>query len=210
MEQHLSESSLNLNNYDVIFRSTSSSKNCSSKVEWLKRMVKLTVFCLLLGLFFSLFSLFPHSFSVYFSTFLFSILTHAVERKYMFLICNIGILFLLATSSVSSSSSSSSFGNYCPFPHSRHNHHHNLFEHDVVAAVATDEESDSDHTQEEEEEKEEGICRGELLEEELEEDEGCFTDEVEEEEEEEKEGKKRRKKERIRDSGEHRRIEQEN
>ncbi|XP_044496429.1 histone acetyltransferase GCN5-like [Mangifera indica] len=50
------------------------------------------------------FSFFPHSFNVYFSTFLFSFLTHTFERKYMFLICN-GILVFLAKTSVSSSSS---------------------------------------------------------------------------------------------------------
>lgn len=53
------------------------------------------------------FSLFPHSFSVYFSTYLLSLFTGTLERKYMFLICN-GILAFLAKSSVSSSSSSSS------------------------------------------------------------------------------------------------------
>ncbi|KAL5575838.1 hypothetical protein UlMin_017537 [Ulmus minor] len=45
-------------------------------------------------------SFFPHSFNVYFSTFLFSIFTHTLERKYMFLICN-GILAFLAKSSLS-------------------------------------------------------------------------------------------------------------
>ncbi|XVF75185.1 hypothetical protein PTKIN_Ptkin13bG0167100 [Pterospermum kingtungense] len=52
------------------------------------------------------FSLFPNSFSVYFSTFLFSFFTHSLERKYMFLICN-GILAFLAKISLSSSSSPS-------------------------------------------------------------------------------------------------------
>ncbi|KAL5574894.1 hypothetical protein UlMin_016593 [Ulmus minor] len=45
-------------------------------------------------------SFFPHSFNVYFSTFLFSIFTHTLETKYMFLICN-GILAFLAKSSLS-------------------------------------------------------------------------------------------------------------
>ncbi|PON90276.1 Transmembrane protein [Trema orientale] len=51
-------------------------------------------------------SFFPHSFSVYFSTCLFSLFTHTLERKYMFLICN-GILAFLAKTSVSSSYDSS-------------------------------------------------------------------------------------------------------
>ncbi|PPS05009.1 hypothetical protein GOBAR_AA15660 [Gossypium barbadense] len=51
------------------------------------------------------YSLFPHSFNVYFSTFLFSSFTHTVERKYMFLICN-GILAFVAKSSVCSRSES--------------------------------------------------------------------------------------------------------
>ncbi|KAL5771726.1 hypothetical protein ACOSP7_015880 [Xanthoceras sorbifolium] len=54
------------------------------------------------------FSLFPqYSFNFYFSTFLFSLFTHTLERKYMFLICN-GILAFLAKSSLSCNSSSSS------------------------------------------------------------------------------------------------------
>ncbi|KAJ0017367.1 hypothetical protein Pint_09459 [Pistacia integerrima] len=55
------------------------------------------------------FSFFPHSFNVYFSTFLFSFLTHTLERKYMFLICN-GILVFLAKTSIACSSSSSCVG----------------------------------------------------------------------------------------------------
>ncbi|KAE8689657.1 Far1-related sequence 10 isoform 1 [Hibiscus syriacus] len=47
------------------------------------------------------YSLFPYSFNVYFSTFLFSLFTHTLERKYMFLICN-GILAFIAKTSVSS------------------------------------------------------------------------------------------------------------
>ncbi|OMO76976.1 hypothetical protein CCACVL1_15269 [Corchorus capsularis] len=50
------------------------------------------------------YSLFPHSFNVYLSTFLFSFFTHTLERKYMFLLCN-GILAFLAKTSLSNSSS---------------------------------------------------------------------------------------------------------
>ncbi|PPD91054.1 hypothetical protein GOBAR_DD12005 [Gossypium barbadense] len=55
------------------------------------------------------YSLFPHSFNVYFSTFLFSFFTHTVERKYMFIICN-GILAFVAKSSVCSRSESDNNG----------------------------------------------------------------------------------------------------
>lgn len=50
------------------------------------------------------FSLFPHSFNVYFSSLLFSIFTHTLERKYMFLICNGILAFLAKYSSISHSS----------------------------------------------------------------------------------------------------------
>ncbi|KAK8575500.1 hypothetical protein V6N13_033261 [Hibiscus sabdariffa] len=53
------------------------------------------------------YSLFPHSFNVYFSTFLFSLFTHTLERKYMFLLCN-GILAFIAKTSVSTLSTSTS------------------------------------------------------------------------------------------------------
>ncbi|TYI78158.1 hypothetical protein E1A91_D06G191800v1 [Gossypium mustelinum] len=55
------------------------------------------------------YSLFPHSFNVYFSTFLFSFFTHTVERKYMFIICN-GKLAFVAKSSVCSRSESDNNG----------------------------------------------------------------------------------------------------
>ncbi|XVF26214.1 hypothetical protein REPUB_Repub13aG0279900 [Reevesia pubescens] len=79
------------------------------KYHFLKNTLQLVVSVALLSFFLchsSAFSLFPHSFSVYFSTFLFSFFTHTLEKKYMFLICN-GILAFLAKSSVSSSSSPS-------------------------------------------------------------------------------------------------------
>ncbi|KAJ9185155.1 hypothetical protein P3X46_004816 [Hevea brasiliensis] len=59
--------------------------------------------CFFLG-----FSLFPNSFYVCFNTCLLSFLTHKLERKYVFLICN-GILAVLAKSSVSCRSSTSGF-----------------------------------------------------------------------------------------------------
>ncbi|KAK6269153.1 hypothetical protein QUC31_013313 [Theobroma cacao] len=77
--------------------------------HFLKRTLQLVVSVALLSFFLchsSGFFVFPHSFSVYFSTFLFSFFTHTLERKYMFLICN-GILAFLAKSSVPSSSSPS-------------------------------------------------------------------------------------------------------
>ncbi|KAF5474971.1 hypothetical protein F2P56_006823 [Juglans regia] len=48
----------------------------------------------------------PHSFIVYFSAFLFSLFTHTLQRRYIFLICN-AILAILAKSLFSSSSSPS-------------------------------------------------------------------------------------------------------
>lgn len=161
-------------------------RNWSSKVESLKRMAKFVVsvcvFCLGVTLFLSVFSVFPHSLSVYFSTFLFSLLNHAMERKYMFLICN-GILFLIATCSViqDSSSSSSSFGT-CSFSHYDDDH----FEQSLVAAIdGSDSEEEFEEQNQKREEEEEEISGVELEEDvdDDEEDEGCFTDEVEEEEE---------------------------
>lgn len=49
------------------------------------------------------FSIHPQSFNTYFSTCLFSMFTHTLERKYMFLICN-GILAFIAKTSVITSS----------------------------------------------------------------------------------------------------------
>ncbi|XWS18086.1 hypothetical protein CRYUN_Cryun32bG0011500 [Craigia yunnanensis] len=77
------------------------------RYHFLKKALQLVVSVALLSFFLchsSGFSLFPHSFNVYFSTLLFSFFTHSLERKYMFLICN-GILAFLDKSSVSSSSS---------------------------------------------------------------------------------------------------------
>ncbi|KAK7363850.1 hypothetical protein VNO77_06009 [Canavalia gladiata] len=50
------------------------------------------------------FSILPQSFNAYFSTCLFSMLTHTLERKYMFLIFNL-ILALLAKTTILTSSS---------------------------------------------------------------------------------------------------------
>ncbi|KAG6641916.1 hypothetical protein CIPAW_09G107300 [Carya illinoinensis] len=52
------------------------------------------------------FCFFSHSFVVYFSTFHFSLFTHTLQRRYIFLICN-AILAILAKSLFSSSSSTS-------------------------------------------------------------------------------------------------------
>ncbi|KAK7332423.1 hypothetical protein VNO80_29175 [Phaseolus coccineus] len=51
------------------------------------------------------FSIHPQSFNAYFSTCLFSMFTHTLERKYMFLICN-GILAFVAKTSLINSSDS--------------------------------------------------------------------------------------------------------
>ncbi|XP_059439700.1 uncharacterized protein LOC132172422 [Corylus avellana] len=80
------------------------------KFQILKRTLQLvlsvSLFSLLLCSSSGCFCCFPHSFSVFFSTSLFSLFTHTLERKYMFLIC-FGILAVLAKSSVSCSSSPS-------------------------------------------------------------------------------------------------------
>jgi flagellar motor protein MotB len=80
------------------------------KYQFLKRTLQLVLSVSLFSLFLcyssGCFCCFPHSFSVFFSTSLFSLFTHTLERKYMFLICN-GILAVLAKISVSCSSSTS-------------------------------------------------------------------------------------------------------
>ncbi|KAH7545369.1 hypothetical protein FEM48_Zijuj01G0086300 [Ziziphus jujuba var. spinosa] len=84
----------------------------NSNLQFLRRTLQVAISVSLLSLFLcysSGISLFPHSFSVYFSTCLFSIFTRSLERKYMFLVCN-GILAFLAKSSVSSTSSSTFVG----------------------------------------------------------------------------------------------------
>lgn len=53
------------------------------------------------------FSIHPQSFNAYFSTCLFSMITHTLERKYMFLICN-GILAFVAKTSLTNSSPNNS------------------------------------------------------------------------------------------------------
>ncbi|KAE7995230.1 hypothetical protein FH972_000051 [Carpinus fangiana] len=78
--------------------------------QFLKRTLQLVLSVSLFSLFLcyssGCFYCFPHSFSIFFSTSLFSLFTHTLERKYMFLICN-GILAVLTKSSVSCSSSTS-------------------------------------------------------------------------------------------------------
>ncbi|PON38118.1 Transmembrane protein [Parasponia andersonii] len=80
-----------------------------NKHHFLRRTLQVVLSVSLLSLFICYshgVSCFPHSFSVYFSTRLFSLFAHTLERKYMFLICN-GILAFLAKASVSSSYDSS-------------------------------------------------------------------------------------------------------
>ena len=74
--------------------------------HFLRRTLQVVLSLFILSLFFCYshgVSFFPYSFSVYFSTCLFSLFTHTLERKYMFLICN-GILAILAKTSVSGGS----------------------------------------------------------------------------------------------------------
>lgn len=74
-----------------------------NKYHFLRRTLQVVLSVSILSLFFCYshdVSFFPHSFSVYFSTFLFSLFTHTLERKYIFLICN-GILAFLAKTSAS-------------------------------------------------------------------------------------------------------------
>nr|XP_034898200.1 uncharacterized protein LOC118036580 [Populus alba] len=67
----------------------------------LQFLISVSLFSLFLC-FSSGFSLFPKPLILYINTDVFSFLSHYLERKYMFLICN-GILAILAKSSVSSS-----------------------------------------------------------------------------------------------------------
>ncbi|KAB1221690.1 hypothetical protein CJ030_MR2G006269 [Morella rubra] len=74
----------------------------------LKRILQIVLSVSLLSSFVcysSGFCFFPHSFNVYFSTFLFSLFTRTLERKYVFLICN-WLLVILAKSSASRSATS--------------------------------------------------------------------------------------------------------
>ncbi|KAF3451868.1 hypothetical protein FNV43_RR07964 [Rhamnella rubrinervis] len=78
-----------------------------NNLQLLRRTLQVVVWLSLLSLFLCYstgVSLFPNSFSIYFSTYLFSLFTRTLERKYMFLICN-GLLALLAKSSSVSCSS---------------------------------------------------------------------------------------------------------
>ncbi|KAK7245979.1 hypothetical protein RIF29_40835 [Crotalaria pallida] len=74
--------------------------------QFLKRTSPLVFSVSLFSLFLcytSGFSMHPQSFNAYFSTCLFSMFTHTLERKYMFLICN-GILAIIAKTSLMKSS----------------------------------------------------------------------------------------------------------
>lgn len=74
----------------------------------LKRILQIVLSVSLLSSFVcysSGFCFFPHSFNVYFSTFLLSLFTRTLERKYVFLICN-WLLVILAKSSTSRSATS--------------------------------------------------------------------------------------------------------
>ncbi|KAL6332748.1 hypothetical protein AAG906_015009 [Vitis piasezkii] len=77
-----------------------------NKQHFLRRTVLLafsvSLFSLLLS-YSSGFSCFLHSFNLYYSTFLFSLITHTFERKYMFLICNGIVAFLAGYSGFGSS-----------------------------------------------------------------------------------------------------------
>ncbi|KAI4296035.1 hypothetical protein L6164_036025 [Bauhinia variegata] len=82
-----------------------------NKYQFLKRTLQ---FVFTLSIFSSFvwyssgFSILPQSFNAYFSTFLFPMFTHTLERKYMFLVFN-GILAFLVKSSVFTSPSISAF-----------------------------------------------------------------------------------------------------
>ncbi|GMJ14527.1 hypothetical protein like AT3G13130 [Hibiscus trionum] len=81
------------------------------KCRFLKNTLQIVIWVAFLSIFLChsssfAYSLFPHSFNVYFSTFLFSLFTHTLERKYMFLLCN-GILAFIARTSVCTRSASS-------------------------------------------------------------------------------------------------------
>ncbi|KAK8517223.1 hypothetical protein V6N13_092507 [Hibiscus sabdariffa] len=80
------------------------------KYQFLKNTLQIVIWVAFVSIFLChsssfAYSLFPHSFNVYFSTFLFSLFTHTLERKYMFLLCN-GILAFIAKTSVSNRSTS--------------------------------------------------------------------------------------------------------
>eukprot|EP00258_Populus_trichocarpa_P012843 XP_002323127.2 coiled-coil domain-containing glutamate-rich protein 1 [Populus trichocarpa] len=76
----------------------------------LQFLISVSLFSLFLC-FSSGFSLFPKPLILYINTGVFSFLSHYLERKYMFLICN-GILAILAKSSVSSSETPASDDQY--------------------------------------------------------------------------------------------------
>ncbi|KAJ1428656.1 hypothetical protein SESBI_08757 [Sesbania bispinosa] len=82
-------------------------KRSFNKTKFLIRTLQLVLSVSVFSIFFwysSGFSIHPQSFNAYFSTCLFSMFTHTLERKYMFLICN-GILAFLAKTSLMTTSS---------------------------------------------------------------------------------------------------------
>ncbi|KAK7303404.1 hypothetical protein RJT34_14310 [Clitoria ternatea] len=93
-----------------------------NKKQFLKRTMQLVLSVSVFSVFVwysSGFSIHPQSFNAYFSTCLLSMITHTLERKYMFLICN-GILAFVAKTSLKSSfspppsSSDSDFDQFLP------------------------------------------------------------------------------------------------
>ncbi|CAB4275615.1 unnamed protein product [Prunus armeniaca] len=139
----------------------------------MKRTLKLLLSVSLLSLFLlcysssSGFCLFPYSFTefnVYFSTLLFSIFTRALDRKYMFLVCN-GILAFLAKTTTSKSNDNSCTCSFSCSTTSINNHesHDESLDQDAIAYAAGEDEGESPTIQEEEEEDDDGDGQQEEL-----------------------------------------------
>ncbi|KAH0969918.1 hypothetical protein GBA52_022074 [Prunus armeniaca] len=139
----------------------------------MKRTLKLLLSVSLLSLFLlcysssSGFCLFPYSFTefnVYFSTLLFSIFTRALDRKYMFLVCN-GILAFLARTTTSKSNDNSCTCSFSCSTNSINNHesHDESLDQDAIAYAAGEDEGESPTIQEEEEEDDDGDRQQEEL-----------------------------------------------
>ncbi|CAL9014999.1 unnamed protein product [Prunus brigantina] len=105
------------------------------------------------------FCLFPYSFTefnVYFSTLLFSIFTRALERKYMFLVCNGILAFLAKTTTSKSNDNSCTYSFSCSITSiNNHESHDESLDQDAIAYAAGEDEGESPTIQEEEEEEEE-------------------------------------------------------
>ncbi|KAI5330738.1 hypothetical protein L3X38_020864 [Prunus dulcis] len=132
----------------------------------MKRTLKLLLSVSLLSLFLlcysssSGFCLFPYSFTefnVYFSTLLFSIFTRALERKYMFLVCN-GILAFLAKTNTSKSNDNSCTCSFSCSTTSINNHksHDESLDQDAIAYAAGEDEGESPTIQEEDDDDRDG------------------------------------------------------